>query len=269
MRHFLLIVCLLISSQGWAEPLPEEAPTVAPQRSQKKSTMGFHEGFLGLSLLNGKSLAPAGSLISQEKEYDKAVRYRVASGGFVPILPTPQPLVFASEIIPRETVALEFEYGLSNYLGLGFFGMYSRIDISRQDILPLSTQLVRPVVEPLPVTRILYRGNVGGVSLFFHPLPTRRVDPYGGLRIGGGGFSGHAHSSLDPDPFRPSNRIRNGASALYGATLGTNIHVTDPVFLKVQVDYIRQNLKSNLFSSRSLGTYNILIGMGADLGSVP
>lgn len=249
----------------------EDAPVLQPppeRRLAEKTPVGFHSDFLALSMSNGRAIAPSGSFVDHEKRYDRSLRIRTATGGIPPLFGTVTPPIFDSEIVPKESVSGDLEAGIFPYLGMGIFGNYTRINITRQDVVALSPQVFRTIVEPVPITRTLYRGNTAGGFLALHPFPGRRVDPYAQLRIGGGGFSGEGHAFLDYDAYRPTNRIRNGTVALYGGAIGCNIYLDRGLFFKAETNYAHQILKSNMFASRSLNLYSVNIGIGLDFSRV-
>lgn len=262
-----IVFLVLIASSAFAEEVPplQELPG---RRPSGKTPVGFHSDFLALSISNGRAIAPSGSFVDHEKRYDRSLRVRTATGGIPPLLGAVTPPIFDSEIVPKESVSGDLEAGVFPYLGMGIFGNYTRINITRQDVVPLSPQVFRTIVEPVPITRTLYRGNTAGGFLSLHPFPGRRVDPYMQVRIGGGGFSGEGHAFLDYDAYRPTNRIRNGTVALYGGALGCNIYVDRGLFFKAETNYAHQILKSNMFASRSLNLYSVNIGIGLDFSRV-
>ena len=223
---------------------------------------GFYQGVLLIGATAGKTAAPGGSFISLEKYYDQRLRESIVTGTVRSVVAEPggPPLTYESEYLPGTFRTFDIEYGAFEHFGLGLSVFSYSIDVLRQDLFPQVGQL-RNAAEPLPRRRRLYEGTAATLLATVHPFSRSILDPYVALRAGFVGYGGEAHAGVEPDAFRFSNRIRNGVGLAYGLGLGMNLHLARTFGIRVEGNYTRQVLKSDLFSSRDLSAYHATIGV--------
>jgi len=264
------IICTLLFLFFWGagslSSEPEERPSTrntensnsAPPRPRPR---GFSEGGLYISIIKGRTMSVSGSFIDHEKAYDAQVKNQIRSGFLQqPILPGGETIYFDSQYIPRDSGQMDIEYGISNYFGTGLTAFQYTIGVQRQDIVP-ALSYSRPVLDPLPQERNLFQGSAVMALGTFHPLPGRILDPYLTLRGGFVGFTGEAHAGVTFDRYRYSNKIQNGLGSAVGGGLGLNVHLTSTTGIKMEAAYYREFLRSDIFSTRSLNSYHVQIGI--------
>jgi len=222
---------------------------------------GYYKGAFFFSFIGGRSIAPSGSFIRHEKEYDKLLALQIRNGDYInPIsVSTSLPPSYDAEYTPGYSWQIELEYGTFSYFGFGFTVSQFSIEAKRQDVFLSGT--TPALVTPLPMRTTLYNGTAAMGMAAFHPVQKSVFDPYVVLRAGMVGFNGQAHSSNLPDANRLSNRIQNGLGMATGAGLGVNIHFTRVVGIKAEAFYHKQFLKSDNFPTRTLDTYTAQIGV--------
>lgn len=225
---------------------------------------GYYKGVFFFSSIGGRSIAPSGSFIRHEKNYDRLLSLQIQNGDFENPLneessATQFPSSFDAEYTPGYSWLVELEYGTFSHLGFGFTVSQFSIEAKRQDVF-LSGR-TPPLVTPLPLRTTLYNGTAAMGMAAFHPIEKSVFDPYLVLRAGMVGFNGEAHSSSLPNANRLSNRIQNGLGLATGAGLGVNIHFTRVVGIKAEAFYHKQFLKSDNFPTRTLDTYTAQIGI--------
>lgn len=269
----LLIGALCVGGLA-AQPTPSAVPPAVPAGAAQPPATGetryprlyqppgFYQGVLLIGAAAGKTAAPGGSFIALEKYYDQRLRESIVTGTVrgVSAEPGGPPLTYESEYLPGTFRNLDIEYGAFEHFGLGFSVFSYSIDVLRQDLFPQVGQL-RNVAEPLPRRRRLYEGTAATFLFTAHPFSRSLLDPYIALRAGFVGYGGEAHANVDPEVFRFSNRIRNGVGLAYGVGLGMNLHLARAFGIRVEGNYTRQILKSDLFSSRDLSAYHATIGV--------
>lgn len=222
---------------------------------------GFYQGGFFLSIMGGRSIAPGGSYIRHEKDYDRRLAMQVQQGQIVnPVsAPADLPQTFDAQYTPGYSGQLDLEYGTFSHVGFGFTMTQFSIKADRQDVM-LSTRRP-PIVTPVPVATTLYRGTTATGLAAFHFFEKTVFDPYLAMRAGMVGFSGEAHAGDMPDPNRLGNRIQNGIGIATGLGLGVNIHMTREFGIKAEAEYHKQYLKSDQFSSRTLDTVTAQVGI--------
>ncbi len=261
---------------------PEENPSAGERRDEKPAVSqekqeqtkieeerppGFHNRSVLFAIMGGPTLQAAGSFINHEKSYDQALRVQSLLGN-VPIklldatLPGP---TFSFKYLPKTIGSMDYERGLFNHLGLGMNVYHFSLLSSRQDVKPgfrysAAGYVRQDYVDPFPTENRLFQGTGGLLQVVLHPLTRNSIDPYLAVRAGFVGFSGTAHNGLTYDPTRVDYKIHNGVGYAGGAALGVNLFFGSRFGLKMETTFLRQALKSDLFSNRSLNTYHFQVG---------
>ncbi|ABZ93574.1 hypothetical protein EHQ92_08810 [Leptospira biflexa] len=235
---------------------------------------GFYQGAFLISFMGGGSLAPSGSFISHEKNYDSALQYRVVtkevSQDYYPqgVVRNQDPgLYFKPTYTPGVASQFDFEYGWKEKIGLGFTVMQNSLKAKRQDIIP-GLSYYKEYVDPFPRERTIYRGNSMSFLATYHPIPRNFFDPYLVVRAGVVSFTGEAHAGLNHDKFVYSNQISSGIGSIVGVGGGLNIYLGRYFGIKAEVDYYREFLKADQFSMRTLNSYQAMIGVFVNLSNV-
>ena len=222
---------------------------------------GYYKGAFFVSAIGGRSIAPSGSFIRHEKNYDKLLALQIRNRDYVNPLTSENPNLpssFNAEYSPGYSWQIELEYGTFSHFGFGFAVSQFSIEAKRQDVFLSGAD--QPYVTPAPMSTTLYNGTAAMGVAAFHPIEKSIFDPYIVLRAGMVGFNGQAHSSNLPDANRLSNRIQNGLGIATGAGLGVNVHFTRVFGIKAEGFYHKQFLKADNFSTRTLDTYTAQIG---------
>ena len=253
-----ILLCLpLLSLQAQEKSEQDRYPTI-------EYPPGYYKGAFFFSFIGGRSIAPSGSFIRHEKEYDELLALQIRNGDYINPIRTITansnlPSSFDAEYTPGYSWQIELEYGTFSHFGFGFTVSQFSIEAKRQDVFLSGAN--PPLVTPVPISTTLYNGTAAMGMAAFHPIEKSVFDPYVVVRAGMVGFNGQAHSSSLPDPNRLSNRIQNGLGMATGAGLGVNIHFTRVVGIKAEAFYHKQFLKSDNFPTRTLDTYTAQIGV--------
>ncbi|XDD47501.1 hypothetical protein AB3N60_05285 [Leptospira sp. WS39.C2] len=290
----LLIGCLVIATNAsMAEPtIKKEDKTSVNQNNQHvdekkideaeiekyyaklKYPPGFYQGAFLISFMGGGTLAPSGSFISHEKNYDSALQYKVVtkevSQDYYPqgVVRNQDPgLYFKPTYTPGVASQFDFEYGWKEKIGLGFTVMQNSLNAKRQDVIP-GLSYYKEYVDPFPRERTIYRGNSMSFLATYHPIPRNFFDPYLVARAGVVSFTGEAHAGLSHDKFVYSNQISSGIGSIVGVGGGLNIYLGRYFGIKAEVDYYREFLKADQFSMRTLNSYQAMIGVFVNLSNV-
>lgn len=221
---------------------------------------GFYQGALLIGGAYGKSIAPNGSFVRHEKNYDKTMSLLIQNGEYTSGVEGLQNAYYEAEYIPKNTAQLEIEYGLFENFGIGMTALQYVITAKRQDYIYGSDRMGDVLYEPFPTEHQLFSGNAVMILGSFHPVSRSILDPYFTIRVGGVAYTGEAHSDLLYNPNRSSARVRNGIGKVLGAGLGMNFHVSSAMGVKIEGNYYRSFLSSDQFASRTLNTYNVQAG---------
>lgn len=254
---------------------PDPAETAETKTAEEKSeskrretikridelSYGFYRGSSSFSFAFGATLSPTGSYVKHEKKYDDALRYRIENKQVTQTIFQTPAVYFQSVYKNGGSFIFDYEYGLTDYFGIGFSAQYGDVPSERQDVFPTITANQGELVDVFPKDRTLYQGTMAGLLLSFHPLPESRLDPYIVLRAGFVGFTGYAHEQLYPDPYRFDYKVPNGLGSGFSIGAGLNFYATKFTGFKFEGSYTRQMLKSDLFSGRSLNLYHVNFGM--------
>ncbi|MDX1960702.1 MAG: cell envelope integrity protein TolA [Leptospiraceae bacterium] len=231
---------------------------------------GFYEGAFLMGFTGGSTIAPSGSFIQHEKNYDEVLQRRIynkeISQGIIDG-PNGNGVFFKPTYIPGVASQFDFEYGWKERFGIGFTLMQNSIDAKRQDVIP-GASYFREIAELVPRQRTIYRGNSMSFLATYHPLPRTFFDPYLAARVGIVSFTGEAHSNIVNDRFAFSNQITNGIGGLFGVGAGLNIYLGRYFGIKTEVDYYREYLRADQFSTRTLNSYQFMIGFFVNLSNV-
>jgi len=244
-----------------SEPQPvTEAPSAAP---------GFHTGAMIFTFMGGPTIQAMGSFMDHEMAYDSALRTQVQSG----VIPEklgdntfPGP-TFTLKYRSSPILQFDYEHGLFSHLGVGFTLYHFSIQAQRQDVRPgfrqtgPNTTARQDYVDPFPHESLLFMGTGGMLQAVFHPLSENSIDPYVAVRGGIQGHTGSAHEGLYYDPLRFDNKIHNGVGFAMQAALGVNVYMNSHLGFKVEGTYLRQFLKSDVYSARTLDTYHFQAGI--------
>ena len=235
---------------------------------------GFYEGAFLMSFMGGSTLAPSGSFINHEKNYDEVLQYKIVNKQVNQDLPISNSqggmqngIYFKPTYIPGVASQFDFEYGWKEKIGLGFTIMQNSIDAKRQDVVP-GISYFREVAEIVPIQRTIYRGNSMSFLSTYHPIPRNFFDPYIAGRVGVVSFTGEAHSGINHDRFAFTNQITNGIGGIVGVGAGLNIYLGRYFGIKTEIDYYREYLKADQFSTRTLNSYQAMIGIFVNLSNV-
>lgn len=292
-KLFLIYILLMATNVSMAEPtLKKEDKGVGQQHNQQnedkkiddaevekyyaklKYPPGFYQGAFLISFMGGGSLAPSGSFISHEKNYDSALQYRVVtkevSQDYYPqtaVRSQDPGLYFKPTYTPGVASQFDFEFGWREKIGLGFTIMQNSLNAKRQDIIP-GLSYYKEYVDPFPRERTIYRGNSMSFLATYHPIPRNFFDPYLVARAGVVSFTGEAHAGLTHDKFVYSNQISSGIGSIVGVGGGLNIYLGRYFGIKAEVDYYREFLKADQFSMRTLNSYQAMIGVFVNLSNV-
>lgn len=235
---------------------------------------GFYEGAFLISFMGGSTLAPSGSFINHEKNYDNVLQYKVVnkeiSQDYYPrgtIGEQDQGLYFKPTYTPGVASQFDFEYGWREKIGLGFTIMQNSMNAKRQDVIP-GISYYKEYVEPFPRERTIYRGNSMSFLATYHPIPRNFFDPYIVGRAGVVSFTGEAHSGIFHDRFVYSNQITSGIGTIVGVGGGLNIYLGRYFGIKTEIDYYREYLRADQFSTRTLNSYQAMIGVFVNLSNV-
>lgn len=248
--------CALLADEKMEAPKPEKDryPTL-------QYPPGFYQGGFFVSIVAGRSLAPGGSYIRHEKEYDHNLALQLQQGQVANPMSSEGglPSSFDAQYTPGYSGQVELEYGTFPHVGFGFTMTQFSIKAERQDVILSSRQPA--LVTPVPVATTLYRGTSATGLATYHFFEKSVFDPYVALRAGMVGFAGEAHAANLPDSNRLSNKVQNGLGAATGLGLGVNIHMTREFGIKAEAAYHKQYLKSDQFSSRTLDTVTAQVGI--------
>lgn len=224
--------------------------------------------------MGGGTLAPSGSFISHEKNYDSTLQYKIVtkevSQDYYPqgLIRNDQPgLYFKPTYTPGVASQFDFEYGWKEKIGLGFTVMQNSMKAKRQDVIP-GLSYYKEYVDPFPRERTIYRGNSMSFLATYHPIPKNFFDPYLAARAGVVSFTGEAHSGNSHDRFVYSNQITSGIGSIVGLGAGLNIYLGRYFGIKAEVDYYREFLKADQFSMRTLNSYQAMVGVFVNLSNV-
>ena len=235
---------------------------------------GFYEGAFLISFMGGGTLAPSGSFISHEKNYDSTLQYKIVtkevSQDYYPqglIRNDQSGLYFKPTYTPGVASQFDFEYGWKEKIGLGFTVMQNSMKAKRQDVIP-GLSYYKEYVDPFPRERTIYRGNSMSFLATYHPIPKNFFDPYLAARAGVVSFTGEAHSGNSHDRFVYSNQITSGIGSIVGLGAGLNIYLGRYFGIKAEVDYYREFLKADQFSMRTLNSYQAMVGVFVNLSNV-
>ncbi|TGL72131.1 hypothetical protein [Leptospira jelokensis] len=264
----------------------ESKPNQTPEEIQKnnaelekyyaklKYPPGFYEGAFLISFMGGGTLAPSGTFISHEKNYDNVLQYKVVNKEVSQdyynqgnIRNEESGLYFKPTYTPGVASQFDFEYGWKEKIGLGFTVMQNSMKAKRQDVIP-GISYYKEYVDPFPRERTIYRGNSMSFLATYHPIPRNFFDPYLAARAGVVSFTGEAHSGITHDRFVYSNQITSGIGGIVGVGAGLNIYLGRYFGIKAEVDYYREFLKSDQFSMRTLNSYQAMVGVFVNLSNV-
>jgi len=228
---------------------------------------GFYEGVFLISMIGGKTIAPGGSYLKHEKVYDERIRDNIVSGNYQSVVPVNENRYFQAEYIPKGIGQMDLEYGSWEHFGTGISAFQYSIDTIRQDAIPGSS-LDNVRYETVPVVRNLFKGNAITMLLTYHPVSRKILDPYLAFRAGFVGFSGEAHSALEYNPYRKSNKVRNGIGKVLGGGVGMNVFMGRTYGIKIEGSYYKNYLKADMFDNRILNSYHAQIGLFMNYSSV-
>ncbi|TGL91040.1 hypothetical protein EHQ68_06095 [Leptospira congkakensis] len=288
----IMITSLLLSANvSFAEPIlkKEDKPPVIQNNSEEaakssaelekyyaklKYPPGFYEGAFLVSFMGGGTLAPSGSFISHEKNYDNVLQYKVVrkevGQEYYPQTANQGDgagLYFKPTYTPGVASQFDFEYGWKEKIGFGFTVMQNSMKAKRQDVIP-GLSYYKEIVDPVPRERTIYRGNSMSFLATYHPIPRNFFDPYLVARAGVVSFTGEAHSGITHDRFVYSNQITSGIGSILGVGAGLNIYLGRYFGIKAEVDYYREFLKADQFSMRTLNSYQAMVGVFVNLSNV-
>lgn len=235
-----------------------------------KNPPGFYEGAFLVSFMGGTTLAPSGSYISHEKVYDERIQQKIGTGaanqGLYPN--NSQGVYFQPSYNPGIASQFDFEYGWRDKIGLGFTIMQNSIEAVRQDVIPGAASFSKEYVDLIPRKRTIYQGNSMLFLATYHPFPKTFFDPYVAFRGGVVGFSGEAHAGIEPNRFAYSNQVNNGIGGIVGFAGGLNIYFGRYTGLKTEVAYYNEYLKADQFSTRTLNSYQAMIGFFLNFSNI-
>ncbi len=231
---------------------------------------GFYQGAFFISFIGGSSLAPSGSFINHEREYDAILQRRiynreVSQGPFVS--PEGRGIYFKPTYSTGPASQFDFEYAWQKKIGLGFTIMRNSISAKRQDIIP-GISYSQEYADPVPKQRTVYDGRAISFLATYHLIPRNFFDPYFAARVGVLAFTGEAHANLVHDRFVYSNELSNGLGWMAGIGGGLNIYIGRYFGIKTEVDYNRQFLRADQFSNRTLNSYQAMIGVFVNLSNL-
>ena len=248
----------------------DEQKLIQKYYAKLKNPPGFYEGAFLVSFMGGTTLAPTGSYISHEKVYDERIQQKISTGsvnqGVYP--PGTPGVYFQPSYNPGIARQFDFEYGWKDKVGLGFTVMQNSIEVVRQDVIPGIPAGFKEFVDPAPRNRTLYKGNSMQFLATYHPLPKTFFDPYLAFRAGVVTFTGEAHSGIDSNRFAYSNQVSNGIGGILGAAGGLNIYFGRYTGIKTEVGYYSEYLKADQFSTRSLNSYQAMIGFFLNFSNI-
>ncbi|EOQ88488.1 hypothetical protein LEP1GSC202_2258 [Leptospira yanagawae serovar Saopaulo str. Sao Paulo = ATCC 700523] len=267
-----------VQTQNGTNPTPEEIQKnnaeLEKYYAKLKYPPGFYEGAFLISFMGGGTLAPSGTFISHEKNYDNVLQYKVVNKEVSQdyynqgnIRNEQSGLYFKPTYTPGVASQFDFEYGWKEKIGLGFTVMQNSMNAKRQDVIP-GISYYKEYVDPFPRERTIYRGNSMSFLATYHPIPRNFFDPYLAARAGVVSFTGEAHSGITHDRFVYSNQITSGIGGIVGVGAGLNIYLGRYFGIKAEVDYYREFLKSDQFSMRTLNSYQAMIGVFVNLSNV-
>lgn len=267
-----------VQTQSGTNQTPEEIQKnnaeLEKYYAKLKYPPGFYEGAFLISFMGGGTLAPSGTFISHEKNYDNVLQYKVVNKEVSQdyynqgnIRNEQSGLYFKPTYTPGVASQFDFEYGWKEKIGLGFTVMQNSMNAKRQDVIP-GISYYKEYVDPFPRERTIYRGNSMSFLATYHPIPRNFFDPYLAARAGVVSFTGEAHSGITHDRFVYSNQITSGIGGIVGVGAGLNIYLGRYFGIKAEVDYYREFLKSDQFSMRTLNSYQAMIGVFVNLSNV-
>jgi len=241
----------------------------AESENQPVDERGFSKGSLLWGFTGGALLDLSGSYISHEVSYDNSLREKSLAQSiqgthdFDTITRGP---TYELKFITRPTAHMNFEYGLTDHIGVGLDIVHMDIAAVRQDIVPSYTliggQLTRQdYLDPFPMQDTLYKGTGMLTQASYHPLSNSLFDPYAMVRAGVIGFTGTAHRNVYYNPNRLTNQVHNGVGFAYDLAAGVNLHLTSFFGLRIEMNYMQQYLKSDTFDRRTLGSYELEGGL--------
>jgi hypothetical protein len=253
-----------------AKKKDDEQKLIQKYYAKLKNPPGFYEGAFLVSFMGGTTLAPTGSYISHEKVYDERVQQKIGTGSVNQgVYPSgTQGVYFQPSYNPGIASQFDFEYGWKDKIGLGFTIMQNSIEVVRQDVIPGVPAGFKEYVDPAPRKRTLYKGNSMQFLATFHPLPKTFFDPYLAFRGGVVGFTGEAHAGIDSNRFAFSNQVNNGIGGIMGLAGGLNIYFGRYSGLKTEVGYYSEYLKADQFSTRTLNSYQAMIGVFLNFSNI-
>ena len=247
----------------------EEQKSIQKYYAKLKNPPGFYEGAFLVSFMGGTTLAPSGSYISHEKVYDQTIQNKILTDQVNQDLnPSYKGYYFQPNHTPGIARQFDFEYGWKDKIGMGFTIMQNSLEAVRQDVIPGVASYYKEYVDLVPRKRTIYRGNSMSFLATFHPLPKTFFDPYVAFRAGIVGFTGEAHSGIYPDRFAYSNKVNNGIGGIVGLAGGLNIYFGRYSGLKTEVAYYNEYLKSDEFSTRTLNSYQAMIGFFLNFSNI-
>lgn len=128
----------------------------------------IYKGAFFFSFIGGRSIAPSGSFIRHEKDYDKTLALQIRNGDYINPLSaatsnTNLPSSFDAEYTPGYSWQIELEYGTFSYFGFGFTVSQFSIEAKRQDVFlsGASPALVTPTFEHDALQRHVCNGYGG------------------------------------------------------------------------------------------------------------
>lgn len=247
----------------------EEQKLIQKYYAKLKNPPGFYEGAFLVSFMGGTTLAPSGSYISHEKVYDQTIQNKIISGQVnEDVNPSYRGFYFQPSYNPGIARQFDFEYGWKDKIGFGFTVMQNSLEAVRQDVIAGPISYNKEYVDLSPRKRTLYKGNSMTFLATFHPLPKTFFDPYVAFRAGVVGFTGEAHSGVFPDRYAYTNKVNNGIGGIVGLAGGLNIYFGRYTGLKTEVAYYNEYLKADQFSTRTLNSYQAMIGFFLNFSNI-
>lgn len=238
-----------------------EARPGAGTTSTGRPEPGYREGVRLLFFSAGPSLSnPAGSYIKHEKLYDQRLRDKI-NIGTISRDEYGLPAYYVGPTYEQRGLFLfEYEQAITDHFGIGFSSGYSEINSRRQDISRAYLYTGSQILERRQLRDIYHEGFLT-FSAAWHFVSNSVWDPFIKVRGGVTFYGGDAHREIDLDYEQRVSGVSNGRGWIYGGGVGLLYHVRPEFAFSIEAIALERRLQADQFSSRSLASANLNVGI--------
>ncbi|MBL0265326.1 MAG: hypothetical protein IPQ05_16045 [Leptospiraceae bacterium] len=262
---YLILILAFFSTMTFAQDTQPSVNAAPP----KKAVIGFQKGQFYLSASTGL-LTASGSLIDTDRSYNDTLSTQSQLGL---IENKTQPFVTPFKYKPSGSNSGSLEYSLTDNIGVGVsmlqFSIHGNGQSRYQNYSNTgasgNSNYVRTKDQTLysvPGSYLMYSGTNMMLSGSYHFISKSVLDPYVHLKAGGGTFLSSSHRNLyDDDKYFLKTGDFSGLSKIVGIGAGVNFFILEEMGIKFELEHYRQYLSCTNFSSKTLDTTHVQIGL--------